>query len=64
MKLSSEIFKNIFCCAVRPKICLKNINLCCLECDQRRECKKINEDKGSKILPCVEDDEEVCPYLI
>ena len=47
----------MFCKVRRPVICSKNINLCCLLCDEVHQCKIKNSVNG-KIQPCERDDSD------
>jgi len=70
VKLTNEIFTYIFCSSKRPRICLKNTNICCMFCDLNSECIEKNKNIQG-IKPCsseVETTEEIptsdCPYQI
>lgn len=66
MKLCNEIYKDIFCLGSRPSICTKEVNICCLECDEQTFCleKYLTDKKG--IRPCTKEDldDTQCEYLI
>ena len=68
MSLYKEIKGCIFCSALRPKVCLKEINLCCVLCDKIEECIIKNKEEKSKIMPCEDTienlNEEGCVFLI
>jgi len=68
MKLEKEITTDrYFCSSIkRPKVCLKNNNLCCMLCDLQKDCLKENEQYNTP--PCIGDyetlKEEGCVDLI
>lgn len=64
MKLVKEVFDNVFCSAIRPNVCLKQVNICCLLCDLKKECLEKNKEEKSKVLPCQDEDDQACDFLV
>lgn len=66
MKLTNEVFTLLFCSGDRPKICLKNTNICCMYCDCKVECNEKNKEIKSTIKPCMfkYDEDDVCAFLV
>lgn len=59
MKLCNEIFTEIFCSGTRPACCTKEINICCLYCDENKYCiDEYNKNDKKGIRPCSEKDFE------
>lgn len=69
MKLSKEVFENIYCSGKRPLWCYYETNMCCMFCKEKKECFIKNKQLNSPILPCIneelqDDENENCDLLI
>ena len=52
--------KKIFCLAKKRPICKVKVNLCCVYCKYLDECLKNKQN----VVPCTDDDNQTCPFLV